>query len=71
MKNRKGGLLAVTLTAVLLFVYYSRDIICAGQLRYGAWGDGYKNFYTLAYYLKNDSGAHFSGMNYPFGENVA
>ena len=70
MKHWKGGVLAVAITAVLLFVYYSHQILGADTIRYGVFGDGFKNYYTLAYYLKYDSGAHFTGMNYPFGENV-
>ena len=70
MRNWKGGVLAVLLTTVLLFVYYSHQITGADHITYGMWGDGYKNYYTLAYYLQHDTGAHFSGMNYPFGENV-
>ena len=70
MKNWKGGVLAVAITAILLFIYYSHQILGADTIKYGVWGDGYKNYYTLAYYLKYDHGAHFTGMNYPFGENV-
>ena len=70
MKHWKGGVLAVAITAILLFVYYSHQILGADTIKYGVWGDGYKNYYTLAYYLNYDHGAHFSGMNYPFGENV-
>lgn len=33
-------------------------------------GDGLKNYYTLSYYLRYDTGTHFTGMNYPFGEHV-
>lgn len=33
-------------------------------------GDGLKNYYTLAYYLRYDAGTHFTGLNYPFGEHV-
>ncbi|MEZ4774651.1 MAG: hypothetical protein R3D00_15805 [Bacteroidia bacterium] len=32
--------------------------------------DGLKNYFTPAWYLKYDTGLHFSGMNYPFGEHV-
>src|SRR5690242_2727885 len=71
MIGRKAGLaLAFIITACLLLFYYSHAIFNADHLAYGAWGDGYKNFYTLAYYAKFDSGSHFSGMNYPYGENV-
>ncbi|MES2622579.1 MAG: hypothetical protein V4615_17150, partial [Bacteroidota bacterium] len=65
-----GFVLAVSVTACFLLVYYSHDILNANHLAYGVWGDGYKNFYTLAYYVKHDRGFHFSGMNFPFGENI-
>jgi hypothetical protein len=35
-----------------------------------AYHDGLKNFYTPDYYLRYDSGLHFSGLNYPYGEHV-
>jgi hypothetical protein len=61
------GAIAVT---ALLFIYFSPYIIHANHLSFAPWGDGYKNYYTFAYYLNYDTGAHFSGMNYPYGENV-
>lgn len=36
----------------------------------GAGGDGIKNYYTYLYYINNDSGTHFTGMNYPYGEHM-
>lgn len=33
-------------------------------------GDGFKNYFTPAWYLKYDQGWQFSGMNYPYGEHV-
>ena len=33
-------------------------------------GDGLQGYYTMAYYVKYDTGLHFSGMNYPFGEHI-
>ncbi len=33
-------------------------------------GDGLKGYFAMAYYLKYDTGMHFSGMNYPFGEHI-
>ncbi len=32
-------------------------------------GDGLQSYYATAYYAFYDTGHHFSGMNYPFGEN--
>ncbi len=66
----RGAVFTILLTTVLLVVYYSHQITEANHLNYGQWGDGYKNYFTVAYYLKHDFGAHFTGMNYPYGENV-
>jgi hypothetical protein len=33
--------------------------------------DALKNYFTPAWFLKYDTGTHFSGMNYPFGEHVS
>lgn len=70
MKKTTGGWLCILLTAALLFVYYHFQILNANNITYTPYGDGYKNYYTFAYYLKFDSGTHFSGMNYPYGEHV-
>ena len=32
--------------------------------------DGLKNYFNPMFYLKYDTGTHFSGMNYPFGEHL-
>lgn len=31
-------------------------------------GDGPKGYYALLWYLRHDSGTHYTGMNYPFGD---
>lgn len=33
-------------------------------------GDGIKNYFTYWFYILNDSGSRFTGMNYPFGEHI-
>ena len=33
-------------------------------------GDGIRNYYSVAYYAKYDSGLQFTGMNYPYSEHV-
>ena len=33
-------------------------------------GDGIKNYYVVAYFMKYDSGHRFTGMNYPLGEHL-
>lgn len=61
------GLIALLL---ILFFYLGQIGREIGQTAFTAGGDGYKNYYTLAYYVNYDSGTHFTGMNYPYGENV-
>ncbi|HLP19663.1 MAG TPA: hypothetical protein VK174_05150, partial [Chitinophagales bacterium] len=70
MKDWKGLLATVIITTGVLFLYFWYSIINADTLSMGNGGDAYKNYYTLAYYLRNDTGAHFTGMNYPYGEQV-
>lgn len=70
MSKYKSVLAGAVAVCILLLVYYGAFIINADHISFSPWGDGYKNFYTVAYYLKYDSGAHFTGMNYPYGENV-
>ncbi len=33
-------------------------------------GDALQGYYVTAFYAMHDSGVHFSGMNYPFGEHI-
>jgi hypothetical protein len=70
LKINKGLLLTIALTVILLFVYYGKIISNADKISFNPNGDGFKNYFTVAYYLKYDSGSHFSGMLYPYGENV-
>lgn len=70
MKKPNGGMIAIGLTTILLFLYYGYYILHGDHIAFSMWGDGYKNYYTLVYYLRYDDYAHFTGMNYPFGENI-
>ena len=33
-------------------------------------GDGLKNYFTAAWYVRYDNWLHFTGINYPFGEHI-
>jgi hypothetical protein len=53
------------------FFYYHRLLLNLNDLLFQANGDSLKNYYTFLYHIKNDKNLFtFSGMNYPFGENV-
>lgn len=65
-----GTLVVFLLTGILLMLWFKFYIINADSYFISMWGDGFKNYFTFAYYVNYDHGAHFTGMNYPFGENV-
>ncbi|MCB2380009.1 hypothetical protein LGH70_20615 [Hymenobacter sp. BT635] len=59
------GLAAAGLIAALFsFVLANPD-----DYFFSAGGDGLQSYFVTTYYALYDSGAHFSGMNYPFGDN--
>ncbi|HZV69598.1 MAG TPA: hypothetical protein VFG10_08640 [Saprospiraceae bacterium] len=60
----------LSLPAVIINGFFSRIIKCPACYLFADEGDGLKNYYTLAWYVQHDKGWHFSGMNYPYGENI-
>lgn len=40
-----------------------------GEILMNTGGDAIKNYYTPIWYALHDSGGHFSGMHYPYGDN--
>lgn len=62
--------LGFALLAGLLFAYFAPLLLHLNEVLFAASGDGLKNFYTLCYYVKYDTGFWFSGMLYPYGEHV-
>ncbi|RSK49596.1 hypothetical protein [Hymenobacter rigui] len=70
-RNHWVGLAATALAAVLyvasLFPHVLSD---PDNYLYNDAGDGLKTYFVSAYYVKYDSGHHFTGMNYPVGEHV-
>lgn len=69
-KHKLSPYLLVLTTLVILFLVFGNVISSPNDYLFALGGDGMKNYYTPAYYMKYDSGRHFSGMNYPFGEHV-
>ena len=62
--------LVLVLPAVIIHHFFKEIIACPSCYLFEDGGDGLKNYYTLDYYVKHDSGWHFSGMNYPYGEHI-
>ncbi|GAB2459361.1 hypothetical protein GCM10011375_09120 [Hymenobacter qilianensis] len=55
--------------AGLLTVLFSFVLANPNDYFFLAAGDGLQSYYVTAFYAFYDAGIHFSGMNYPFGEN--
>ena len=56
----------------LLFVslFYGKILLHPNSYLFSADGDAMKNYYTYAYFIKNNhSNTNFEGMNYPYGEH--
>lgn len=56
-------------TTVLLVALFSFVLANPNDYFFLPAGDGLQSYYATAYYAFYDTGHHFSGMNYPFGEN--
>ncbi len=72
MKNKTAiSLLSVVfLSLIFLFVFYGKILISPNQYLFSTDGDGIKNYYTYAYFIKNNvSNTNFEGFNYPYGEH--
>lgn len=63
-------LILLLITTILICLFFGKIIIQPNTYIFSTVGDGVKNYYTAAYYIKYDNGTHFTGMNYPYGEHV-
>lgn len=71
LKPQPISLIALILLSILLTgVYFYPIVTHVDSVLLASGGDGIKNYFTYLYYIQNDLGSHFSGMNYPFGEVV-
>ncbi len=60
----------LALPAVIIYQFFPKLFQCPACYLFEDSGDGLKNYYTLVYYVQHDKGWHFTGMNYPYGENI-
>lgn len=76
MKLRQGWIeryqdkLTLLISFLISYLMFLPVFKAPGKFIFGVSGDALKNYFTLAYYVRNDSGVLFSGMNYPYGEIV-
>lgn len=55
----------------LFFSFYYKIILNINRYLFTDTGDGMKNYFTYAYYIKNNkSWINFEGLNYPYGEHI-
>ncbi len=60
----------VGLSMFFLFIFWGKVVIAPNDYLFNDKGDGLKNYFTLVHYVKYDTGHHFSGMLYPYGEHI-
>lgn len=64
------ALVLIACSILLTVIFFFPVIGHLNTVFFSGSGDGVKNYFTYLFYIANDSGTHFTGMNYPFGENV-
>ena len=70
-RNRRVGLAGIVcLTSIVVCGYFFPIVLHPDSYFFATGGDATKNYYVPAYYSKYDSGLRFTGMNYPYGENI-
>ncbi|MCB0685812.1 MAG: hypothetical protein KDC53_04785 [Saprospiraceae bacterium] len=72
MRNFPWVGILVTIIVMVLFLWpgFGEVIIHPNGFLFSKGGDGLKNYFNLGYYLKYDDGLAFTGVNYPYGENL-
>lgn len=55
---------------ICLYLLFGKYITDPNEFILQSTGDGMKNYFTSAWFVKYDQGTHFTGMNYPYGEHV-
>ncbi len=63
-------IILVIATLAILVLRFSQVFQHPNGVLYSKSGDGLKNYFLFAFYLKYDQGLRFSGFNYPYGENL-
>lgn len=64
-----GGVVVVVLSVLVLALAFGPVLLHPGHYFFLPGGDGIQSYFATAYYALYNGGQHFSGMNYPAGEN--
>jgi hypothetical protein len=68
-RKNKERILVLFLSAIILFIYYSRVILYPNDYFIASSSDGIKAYAVYAGHIKNDTSYHhFANMNYPYGQ---
>ena len=67
---RNPLLLLSVITISIICIFWGKIIFHPNAYLLSIGGDAYKNYYTPSWFIANDNGTHFTGMNYPYGEHV-
>ena len=62
--------LLIGITLLVLWPRFGQVIQHPDAYLFTSQGDGLKNYFVWAYYLRYDEGLAFSGLNYPYGDNL-
>ena len=70
-KENLYALVAFSISFLILSFFYHEVLFHPNDYVFASGGDGIKNYYTYLYHAKYDSSFfEFTGMNYPFQENI-
>lgn len=70
LQNIKGYFFVIILSFTILFIFFGKILLHPNNYLFQKEGDAIKNYFTPAYFIKYDTGLQFSGMNYPYGEQI-
>jgi hypothetical protein len=68
-QDRIAFLVLCAATCAYLYLRFERIFKCPACYLFSDGGDGLKNYFTSAYYVRHSKGLWFTGMNYPYGEH--
>ncbi len=60
----------IILSTGFVLIFYGNILLSPNSFQFSTKGDAIKNYYTYAYYIKNNTETiNFEGLNYPYGEH--
>lgn len=69
---KKYFLILVVISLIIMVIFYQKVIFQPNQMLFESSGDALKNYYTYAYFVKNDTSYTESAcVNYPYGEHFS